>query len=97
MKGWGNYSSNESAARLLGWPVLAISIISHPAPAELADSEQKKILILGHARKVSPFQNHVGKKRVTLSPEVSVYFGQEQSTECERVDLRARAVDREKD
>jgi hypothetical protein len=80
MKGWGNYSSNESAARLLGWAVLPISIFSHPAPVELPGSEQKKILILGHIRKDSPFQNYVGNKEGTLSPDVSVYFGEEQST-----------------
>jgi hypothetical protein len=96
MRVWGNYWSNESAARLLGQAVVPISIISHPAPAEPADSEQKKILILGQTRKDSPFQNYVGNKEVTLSPDVSVYFGEEQSTECERADLRARAGDRER-
>jgi hypothetical protein len=97
MKGWGNYWSNESAARLLVGSVLVISIISHPTPDEPADSEQKKTLTLGHTRKNSPVQNYMGNKQVILSPEVSVYFGQEQSTECEHEDHRARAVDREKD
>jgi hypothetical protein len=96
MKGWGNYSLNESAARLSGWAFMQISMISHPAPAESADSEKKKISILSHTRKDSPFQNYGGNKQVILSPEVSVYFGKEQLTECERGDLRARAVDREK-
>jgi hypothetical protein len=96
MKGWGNYWSNESAARLLGRAVLPTSIISHPAPAGPADSEQKKILILGHTRKDSPFQDYLSNQEVTLSPDVSVYFGQEQSTGCERADFSARAVDRER-
>jgi hypothetical protein len=96
MKGWGNYSSKESAARLSGWAFLQISMISHPAPAESADSEKKQISILGHTRKDSPFQNYGGNKQVILSPEVSVYVGQEQSTECERDEIRACGVDRER-
>jgi hypothetical protein len=96
MNGWGHYLLNESAARLSGWAFLQISMISHPAPAESADSVRKKISALGHTRKTSPFQNYIGNQQVTLWPDVSVYFGQEQLTECEGGDLRARAVDRER-
>jgi PAS domain S-box-containing protein len=60
MKSSGNYSLNKSTARLLVWAVLAISAIVHPSLAEPTDGEQKKVLIIGHTRKDSPFQNYVG-------------------------------------
>jgi hypothetical protein len=75
MNGWGHYSLNESAARLSGCAFPQISTIYHPAPAESADSERKKISVLGHTRKDSPFQNYIGNKQVILWPDVSVYYG----------------------
>jgi hypothetical protein len=75
MNGWGNYSLNESAARLSGWAFLRISMISHPVPAEPADSGRRTIIILGHTRKDSPFQNYIGNEQVLRWPDVSVYIG----------------------